>query len=100
MSAVNNAIPRAIESIAQFGKDSKKATIFMNALKFSCGAEWMYNDNIPVESFQWYLDLRRYGSVPHSGFGYGLERLVTWLCGLEHVRESIPFARTIYRLTP
>ena len=53
MSAVNNAIPRAIESIAQFGKDSKKAQIFMNALKFSCGAEWMYNDNIPVESFQW-----------------------------------------------
>jgi asparaginyl-tRNA synthetase len=56
--------------------------------------------NLPVDAFSWYLDLRKYGSVPHSGFGYGLERLVTWICGLEHVRESIPFARTIYRLTP
>jgi len=55
---------------------------------------------LPVKEFQWYLDLRRFGSVPHSGFGYGLERIVTWICGLEHVRESIPFPRTIYRLTP
>lgn len=55
---------------------------------------------LPMEAFTWYLDLRKFGSVPHSGFGYGLERLVTWICGLEHVRESIPFARTIYRLTP
>ncbi|MEZ7821250.1 MAG: asparagine--tRNA ligase [Patescibacteria group bacterium] len=52
------------------------------------------------ETFKWYLDLRKYGSVPHSGFGYGLERIVTWICGLEHVRESIPFARTIQRLQP
>jgi len=56
--------------------------------------------NLPVEPFQWYLDLRKYGSVPHSGFGYGLERIVTWICGLEHVRESIPFPRTIYRIKP
>jgi len=55
---------------------------------------------LPLSEFQWYLDLRKYGSVPHSGFGYGLERLVTWICGLDHVRESIPFARTILRLTP
>lgn len=55
---------------------------------------------LPEAAFQWYLDLRKYGSVPHSGFGYGLERLVTWICGLDHVRESIPFARTPYRLTP
>ena len=52
------------------------------------------------EPFEWYLDLRRYGSVPHSGFGYGLERLVTWICGLSHVRESIPFPRMINRLKP
>lgn len=52
------------------------------------------------EPFEWYLDLRRYGSVPHSGFGYGLERLVTWICGLQHVRESIPFPRMINRLKP
>jgi len=44
---------------------------------------------LPVEAFQWYLDLRKYGSVPHAGFGYGLERLVTWICGIEHVREAI-----------
>ena len=55
---------------------------------------------LPEAAFSWYLDLRKYGSVPHSGFGYGLERLVTWICGLDHVRESIPFARTPYRLTP
>ncbi len=52
------------------------------------------------ENYDWYLDLRKYGSVPHGGFGFGLERIVTWLCGLEHVRESIPFPRTIYRLKP
>jgi asparaginyl-tRNA synthetase len=56
--------------------------------------------NLPVEAFSWYLDLRRYGSVPHSGFGIGLERLVAWICGLKHVRETIPFPRLINRLTP
>ncbi|MFA6131836.1 MAG: asparagine--tRNA ligase [Patescibacteria group bacterium] len=56
--------------------------------------------NLPLDAFQWYLDLRKYGSVPHSGFGFGLERLVTWICGLEHVRESIPFPRLINRITP
>ncbi len=56
--------------------------------------------NLPQEAFEWYLDLRRYGSVPHSGFGLGLERTLTWICGLEHVRETIPFPRLIYRNTP
>ncbi len=55
---------------------------------------------LPQEAFEWYLDLRRYGSVPHSGFGMGVERVVGWLCGLEHVRESIPFPRMMYRVTP
>ncbi len=55
---------------------------------------------LPIEAFQWYLDLRKYGSVPHSGFGYGLERIVTWICALPHVRESIPFPRLINRLKP
>ncbi|HTF90395.1 MAG TPA: asparagine--tRNA ligase [Planctomycetota bacterium] len=55
---------------------------------------------LPEAAFQWYLDLRRYGSVPHAGFGLGLERTVAWICGIEHVREAIPFPRTIYRLTP
>ncbi len=56
--------------------------------------------NLPQEAFEWYLDLRRYGSVPHAGFGLGVERTLSWICGLDHVRETIPFARMIYRLTP
>jgi asparaginyl-tRNA synthetase len=56
--------------------------------------------NLPEEAFQWYLDLRRYGSVPHSGFGLGLERTVAWICGTEHIREVIPFPRMIYRVYP
>ncbi len=56
--------------------------------------------NLPAEAYQWYLDLRRYGSVPHSGFGMGIERSVAWICGLDHVRETIPFARMLYRIYP
>jgi asparaginyl-tRNA synthetase len=56
--------------------------------------------NLPLAAFQWYLDLRKYGSVPHSGFGMGIERCVAWICGLEHVRETIPFARTLNRIYP
>ena len=56
--------------------------------------------NLPEEEFKWYLDLRKYGSVPHSGFGVGLERLVTWMCGIHHLRETIPFPRMIHRLRP
>ena len=55
---------------------------------------------LPRKAFEWYLDLRRYGTVPHSGFGMGIERVVAWICGLEHVRETIPFPRMLYRLTP
>ena len=56
--------------------------------------------NLPEEAFNWYLDLRKYGSVPHAGFGMGIERAVGWICGLEHVRETIPFPRMMYRLRP
>ncbi len=55
---------------------------------------------LPAEDFAWYLDVRRYGSVPHAGFGLGIERTVAWICGLEHVRESIPFPRLLDRLYP
>ncbi|HET6361474.1 MAG TPA: asparagine--tRNA ligase [Gemmatimonadota bacterium] len=55
---------------------------------------------LPEEAYDWYLDLRRYGSVPHSGFGLGLERTVAWICGLEHLREAIPFPRLMNRITP
>lgn len=57
-------------------------------------------EGLPQSAFEWYLDLRRYGSVPHSGFGLGVERTVSWICGLDHVRETIPFPRMIYRITP
>jgi asparaginyl-tRNA synthetase len=56
--------------------------------------------NLPREAFDWYLDLRRYGTQPHSGFGMGIERTVAWMCGIEHVRETIPFPRMLYRLKP
>lgn len=56
--------------------------------------------NLPESAFDWYLDLRKYGSVPHAGFGMGIERCVTWICGIEHVRETIPFPRMLYRLKP
>jgi len=55
---------------------------------------------LPLDTFSWYVDLRRYGSVPHAGFGMGIERMVAWLCGLHHVRETIPFPRMLERLTP
>lgn len=60
----------------------------------------IHEHKLPVESFQWYLDLRRYGSVPHAGFGLGLERTVAWICGTEHIREVIPFPRMLYRVYP
>lgn len=56
--------------------------------------------DLPPEAFEWYLDLRRYGSVPHAGFGMGIERVVSWICGLEHVRETIPYPRMLHRLYP
>jgi asparaginyl-tRNA synthetase len=62
--------------------------------------ERLREHNLPEASFQWYLDLRRYGSVPHAGFGLGLERTVAWICGTEHIREVIPFPRMLYRVYP
>jgi asparaginyl-tRNA synthetase len=58
------------------------------------------HENLPEEEFQWYLDLRKYGSVPHSGFGLGVERTVKWITGAQHIREVIPFPRMIYRIVP
>jgi asparaginyl-tRNA synthetase len=62
--------------------------------------EQIRKHNLPEEAFDWYLDLRRYGTFPHGGFGMGIERCTAWLCGIEHVREAIPFPRTLYRLRP
>ncbi len=60
----------------------------------------MKDEKMPIDDYQWFLDLRKYGSVPHSGFGVGLERLVTWMSGIHHIRETIPFPRMIYRIYP
>jgi asparaginyl-tRNA synthetase len=63
-------------------------------------SERLQTHDLPTEAFSWYLDLRRYGSVPHGGFGMGIERVVAWICGLQHVREAIPYPRMLHRLTP
>ena len=55
---------------------------------------------LPAEAFRWFTDLRRYGTVPHGGFGMGIERVVSWICRLDHVRETIPFPRMLYRMYP
>jgi asparaginyl-tRNA synthetase len=60
----------------------------------------IHEHGLPEEAFKWYLDLRKFGSVPHGGFGMGIERVVAWICGLEHVRETIPFPRMLHRLYP
>ncbi|HEY3826389.1 MAG TPA: asparagine--tRNA ligase [Bryobacteraceae bacterium] len=60
----------------------------------------IHEHGLPEDAFKWYLDLRKFGSVPHGGFGMGIERAVAWICGLEHVRETIPFPRMLYRLYP
>jgi asparaginyl-tRNA synthetase len=60
----------------------------------------IHEHQLPQEAFEWYLDLRRFGSVPHAGFGMGIERLVSWICGLDHLREAIPYPRMLYRLYP
>jgi asparaginyl-tRNA synthetase len=60
----------------------------------------LHEHDLPEESFKWYLDLRKYGSVPHSGFGLGIERTVSWICGIGHIRETIPYPRTIKRVYP
>jgi asparaginyl-tRNA synthetase len=60
----------------------------------------IHRHELPEANYQWYIDLRRYGSVPHSGFGLGLERTVAWICGIEHIRQTSPFPRTLNRLTP
>jgi asparaginyl-tRNA synthetase len=62
--------------------------------------EMIRRHQLPLESYQWYLDIRKYGTVPHSGYGLGVERTVAWICGLKHIREAIPFARTLYRIQP
>ena len=62
--------------------------------------ERIQEHNLPLEAFQWYLDLRKYGSVPHSGFGMGVERVVAWICGIDHVRETIAFPRMLSRMYP
>ena len=67
---------------------------------YSVLEEKIIKHNLPKESFDWFLDLRSYGSVEHAGFGMGIERIVAWICGIKHVRETIPFPRMLQRLYP
>jgi asparaginyl-tRNA synthetase len=60
----------------------------------------IHDHKLPPEAFQWFIDLRKYGTVPHGGFGMGIERCVAWMCGLEHIRETIAFPRMLYRIRP
>jgi asparaginyl-tRNA synthetase len=62
--------------------------------------EQIASHELPQNAFEWYLDLRRYGSIPHAGFGMGIERCTAWMCGIEHIRETIPFPRMLYRIRP
>ncbi len=65
-----------------------------------CSRQRLEEHKLPREAYEWYLDLRKYGSVPHSGFGMGIERMVSWICGIKHIRETIPFPRLLYRIYP
>ncbi len=84
--------------------DQTAAKVLITVFRMSQGYDLLrariLEHNLPLAAFEWYLDLRRYGSVPHSGFGMGIERVVAWLCGLDHVRETIPFPRTLNRIYP
>jgi asparaginyl-tRNA synthetase len=62
--------------------------------------EQIHKHGLTEGSFDWYLDLRKYGTFPHSGFGMGIERCTAWICGIEHIRETIPFPRMLYRIKP
>ena len=64
------------------------------------GLHRIREEKLPEEAYGWYLDLRKFGSVPHSGYGIGLERTLAWICGVQHIRECIPFPRTISRMYP
>ncbi len=83
--------PEGYGEIIGGGQREEDLTVLENAIR---------HHGLPMDAFEWYLDLRRYGSVPHSGFGLGIERTVAWLCGIHHVRETIPFPRTIDRIRP
>ena len=83
--------PEGYGEIVGGGQREDDLDILMNRIR---------HHDLPMKPFKWYLDLRKYGSVPHSGFGLGLERTVAWLCGTKHIRETIPFPRTMSRLEP
>ena len=94
-----------VQLLARLGKGGM-GDVFLAAIKGMQGfnklvvVKRLRESNLPEEAFGWYLDLRRFGSVPHAGFGLGLERTVAWICGTEHIREVIPFPRMIYRVYP
>ena len=118
---INTAMPHYViqkisESLNAVGKPIKNSRILVLGLAYKKNVDDLRESpslelidilidkirhhDLPLEPFKWYLDLRKYGSVPHSGFGLGLERTVAWICGTKHIRETIPFPRTMTRLEP
>ena len=91
-------IPEALKVAA--GLENQASVARERETQLDLLIEKIHEHELPMEAFEWYLDLRRFGSVPHAGFGLGLERMVAYLCGLPHVRETIPFPRMYGRLLP
>jgi asparaginyl-tRNA synthetase len=89
--SVDLLAPEGYGEIIGGGQRMSRVEDLENALK---------KHNLPREAYAWYIDLRKYGSTPHSGFGLGVERTVSWICGLDHIRETIPFPRMLNRLYP
>ena len=85
--------PETQTSVAQFGGGQRIDNLALLEQRIA-------EHQLPREAFEWYLDLRRFGAVPHSGFGLGIERTVAWICGLDHIRESIPFPRMLHKMYP
>ena len=93
-------IYRLVDKADVFVSNFRQKAAIKLGLDYDTLVKKIKKHQLPVETFQWYLDLRRYGTVPHAGFGLGIERTVSWICGLSHVRETIPFPRMMHRLTP
>ena len=91
IAAIDSVNPAAADAVITADSLLNNLDILLERIK---------NEKLNQSDYEWFLDLRRFGSVPHSGFGMGVERVVAWICGLSHIRETIPFARTMTRLNP
>ena len=95
-----------VPAVAEYAKDLPHVA-YSGWQLFTCSEEGqtiikdrIKEHNLPRDAYEWYLDLRKYGSVPHSGFGLGIERTLSWICKIKHIRETIPFPRLLYKIYP